>query len=161
MDGCAPAIWGSLSEAGDLSLRRRIKELINRGGEKISPERVEGVLAGHPNVLEVAVFGVPDKMYGETVAAVVVPRVSARTDAGGAGRVLPRAVGGLQGAGRASGRSARYRTPRKAHSTDVPWPSNSAAGHDITARTRLAPTPCSSLGRRRIPASVRSGRTNG
>ncbi|OBF80084.1 acyl-CoA synthetase [Mycobacterium sp. 852002-51163_SCH5372311] len=67
---------GTLSAAGDLSIRGRIKELINRGGEKISPERVEGVLACHPNVLEVAVFGMPDKMYGETVAAVVVPRVS-------------------------------------------------------------------------------------
>jgi len=68
---------GSLSEAGDLSIRGRIKELINRGGEKISPERVEAVLAGHPGVLEVAVFGAPDKLYGETVAAVIVPRGSA------------------------------------------------------------------------------------
>jgi acyl-CoA synthetase (AMP-forming)/AMP-acid ligase II len=68
---------GSLSAEGDLAIRGRIKELINRGGEKISPERVEGVLASHPNVLEVAVFGVPDKMYGEKVAAVVVPRESA------------------------------------------------------------------------------------
>jgi len=68
---------GSQSAAGDLRIRGRIKELINRGGEKISPERVEGVLASHPNVLEVAVFGVPDKMYGETVAAVIVPRESA------------------------------------------------------------------------------------
>ncbi|SPM29572.1 FadD7 family fatty acid--CoA ligase [Mycobacterium terramassiliense] len=67
---------GSLSAAGDLIIRGRIKELINRGGEKISPERVEGVLATHPNVLEVAVFGLPDKMYGETVAAVIVPRES-------------------------------------------------------------------------------------
>ncbi|OBA73268.1 acyl-CoA synthetase [Mycobacterium sp. 1554424.7] len=65
---------GSLSADGDLTIRGRIKELINRGGEKISPERVEGVLAAHPNVLEVAVFGRPDKMYGETVAAVIVPR---------------------------------------------------------------------------------------
>jgi acyl-CoA synthetase (AMP-forming)/AMP-acid ligase II len=68
---------GSLSADGELTIRGRIKELINRGGEKISPERVEGVLAGHPDVLEVAVFGVPDKMYGETVAAVIVPRGSA------------------------------------------------------------------------------------
>ncbi|HWF27975.1 MAG TPA: FadD7 family fatty acid--CoA ligase [Mycobacterium sp.] len=68
---------GSLSAAGDLTIRGRIKELINRGGEKISPERVEGVLAGHPDVMEVAVFGVPDKMYGEKVAAVIVPRESA------------------------------------------------------------------------------------
>jgi acyl-CoA synthetase (AMP-forming)/AMP-acid ligase II len=67
---------GSLSVAGDLSIRGRIKELINRGGEKISPERVEGVLASHPGILEVAVFPLPDKMYGETVAAVIVPRES-------------------------------------------------------------------------------------
>ncbi len=65
---------GSLSAEGDLTIRGRIKELINRGGEKISPERVEGVLASHPDVLEVAVFGVPDELYGETVAAVIVPR---------------------------------------------------------------------------------------
>jgi acyl-CoA synthetase (AMP-forming)/AMP-acid ligase II len=65
---------GTLAPAGDLVIRGRIKELINRGGEKISPERVEGVLASHPEVLEVAVFGVPDKMYGEAVAAVIVPR---------------------------------------------------------------------------------------
>ena len=44
---------GSLSADGDLTIRGRIKELINRGGEKISPERVEGVLASHPDVLEV------------------------------------------------------------------------------------------------------------
>jgi acyl-CoA synthetase (AMP-forming)/AMP-acid ligase II len=68
---------GSLSADGELTIRGRIKELINRGGEKISPERVEGVLASHPSVLEVAVFGVPDRMYGETVAAVIVPRGSA------------------------------------------------------------------------------------
>lgn len=68
---------GTLSEDGDLSIRGRIKELINRGGEKISPERVEGVLATHPKVLEVAVFGVPHPMYGEAVAAVVVPRGAA------------------------------------------------------------------------------------
>ncbi|OBH55171.1 acyl-CoA synthetase [Mycobacterium mantenii] len=68
---------GTLSPAGDLVIRGRIKELINRGGEKISPERVEGVLASHPDVLEVGVFGMPDKLYGETVAAVIVARGSA------------------------------------------------------------------------------------
>ncbi len=68
---------GTLSADGDLTIRGRIKELIIRAGENISPERVEGVLASHPDVLEVAVFGVPDKLYGETVAAVIVPRESA------------------------------------------------------------------------------------
>lgn len=70
---------GTLSQAGDLSIRGRIKELINRGGEKISPERVEGVLASHPGVQENAVFGVPDALYGEAVAAVIVPREPAPT----------------------------------------------------------------------------------
>jgi acyl-CoA synthetase (AMP-forming)/AMP-acid ligase II len=70
---------GSLSEDGDLSIRGRIKELINRGGEKISPERVEGVLASHPNVLEAAVFGVPHPIYGEAVAAAIVARDTAPT----------------------------------------------------------------------------------
>jgi acyl-CoA synthetase (AMP-forming)/AMP-acid ligase II len=68
---------GSLSAAGELALQGRIKELINRGGEKISPERVEGVLASHPNVVEAAAFGISHQMYGETVAAVVVPSSSA------------------------------------------------------------------------------------
>jgi acyl-CoA synthetase (AMP-forming)/AMP-acid ligase II len=67
---------GTLSAAGELTLRGRIKELINRGGEKISPERVEGVLNSHPKVLEAAVFGVPDQLYGETVGAAVVPEGS-------------------------------------------------------------------------------------
>ena len=71
---------GSLSTEGDLTIRGRIKELIIRAGENISPERVEGVLASHPDVLEVAVFGVPDELYGETVAAVIVPRGSAAPD---------------------------------------------------------------------------------
>ncbi len=68
---------GSLSGAGELTLHGRIKELINRGGEKISPERVESILASHPNVLEAAVFGVADQLYGETVGAAVVPDRSA------------------------------------------------------------------------------------
>ena len=50
----------------------RIKELINRGGEKISPEEVEAVLLQHPEVAEAAVFGVPDPKYGEQVSAAVV-----------------------------------------------------------------------------------------
>ncbi|MBO0866395.1 MAG: FadD7 family fatty acid--CoA ligase [Mycobacterium sp.] len=67
---------GSLSATGELTLRGRIKEMINRGGEKISPEHVEGVLASHPKVAEAAVFAVPDPIYGETVAAVIVPHES-------------------------------------------------------------------------------------
>jgi acyl-CoA synthetase (AMP-forming)/AMP-acid ligase II len=64
---------GTLDEDGYLRLVGRIKELINRGGEKISPYEVEAVLLDHPAVSEAAVYPVPDEMYGEQVAAVVVP----------------------------------------------------------------------------------------
>lgn len=57
---------------GNLVVTGRIKNLINRGGEKISPEHVEQVLAGCPGVLQAAVVGVPDDLYGEHVAAAVV-----------------------------------------------------------------------------------------
>ncbi|HEX4253058.1 MAG TPA: FadD7 family fatty acid--CoA ligase [Pseudonocardia sp.] len=63
---------GSLDSDGDLFLTGRLKNLINRGGEKIAPEHVEDIIAGCPGVLEVAVFAVPDAVYGQRVAAAVV-----------------------------------------------------------------------------------------
>jgi len=63
---------GAIDEDGHLALTGRIKELINRGGEKISPEEVEAVLLEHPAVAQAAVFGVPDPKYGEKAAAAVV-----------------------------------------------------------------------------------------
>ncbi|MFF4349047.1 FadD7 family fatty acid--CoA ligase [Streptomyces sp. NPDC001530] len=65
---------GSLDKDGYLSLTGRIKNLINRGGEKISPEYVEDILAGCPGVSEAAVFAVPDATYGQRVGAAVVVR---------------------------------------------------------------------------------------
>ncbi|MEU7041312.1 FadD7 family fatty acid--CoA ligase [Streptomyces varsoviensis] len=69
---------GSLDEDGCLFLTGRIKNLINRGGEKIAPEHVEDVLAGCPGVAEAAVFPVPDAHYGQRVGAAVVVRADAR-----------------------------------------------------------------------------------
>jgi acyl-CoA synthetase (AMP-forming)/AMP-acid ligase II len=63
---------GSLDDDGDLFLTGRIKNLINRGGEKISPEHVEDILAGCPGVAEAAVFAIPDTTYGQRVGAAVV-----------------------------------------------------------------------------------------
>jgi acyl-CoA synthetase (AMP-forming)/AMP-acid ligase II len=63
---------GLLDLDDELVITGRIKNLINRGGEKISPEHVEEVLTCHPAVLAAAVVGVPDPVYGERVAAVVV-----------------------------------------------------------------------------------------
>lgn len=63
---------GSVSADGYLTLDGRIKEMINRGGEKISPLEIEDVLLRHPAVSEAAVYGRPDAKYGEQVAAAVV-----------------------------------------------------------------------------------------
>ncbi len=65
---------GFLDRDGYLRLAGRIKELINRGGEKVFPSEVEGVLLKHPAIAEAAVFGVRDAKYGEEVAAAVVRR---------------------------------------------------------------------------------------
>jgi oxalate---CoA ligase len=63
---------GAVDNDGYLALTGRIKDLINRGGEKISPAEVEAVLLEDPAVAEAAVFGVPDPKYGEEVAAAVL-----------------------------------------------------------------------------------------
>ncbi|MFE4534382.1 FadD7 family fatty acid--CoA ligase [Streptomyces scopuliridis] len=65
---------GTLDEDGYLFLTGHIKNLINRGGEKISCEHVEDILAGCPGVAEAAVFPVPDAHYGQRVGAAVVVR---------------------------------------------------------------------------------------
>ncbi len=60
-----------------LTLTGRLKELINRGGEKISPLEVDAVLLEHPAVKEAVCFGVPDEKYGEEVHAAVVLKAEA------------------------------------------------------------------------------------
>jgi acyl-CoA synthetase (AMP-forming)/AMP-acid ligase II/thioesterase domain-containing protein len=65
---------GYLDEDGYLFLAGRIKELINRGGEKISPREVDEVLLDHPAVAQVLTFAIPDPQLGEEVGAAVVLR---------------------------------------------------------------------------------------
>lgn len=65
---------GALDEEGYLHLTGRLKEIINRGGEKISPLEVDGVLLDHPAIAQVVVFAVPHAKLGEEVAAAVVLR---------------------------------------------------------------------------------------
>jgi acyl-CoA synthetase (AMP-forming)/AMP-acid ligase II len=67
---------GSLDGDGYLRLEGRIKEMVIRGGENISPYEVEAALLAHPAVREAACFGLPDEKYGEEVAAVVVGEVT-------------------------------------------------------------------------------------
>jgi acyl-CoA synthetase (AMP-forming)/AMP-acid ligase II len=63
---------GVLDEEGYLTLTGRLKELINRGGEKIGPREIDEVLLAHPCVAEALAFGVPHPMWGEEVNAAVV-----------------------------------------------------------------------------------------
>jgi acyl-CoA synthetase (AMP-forming)/AMP-acid ligase II len=65
---------GVLDDDGYLRLTGRIKELINRGGEKIAPREIDEVLLAHPAVAEAVCFGIPHPTWGEEVAAAVVLR---------------------------------------------------------------------------------------
>ena len=65
---------GTLDEEGFLFLQGRAKEMINRGGEKITPAEIEGVLTEHPAVAEAVAFAMPHRLLGEEVAAAVVLR---------------------------------------------------------------------------------------
>jgi acyl-CoA synthetase (AMP-forming)/AMP-acid ligase II len=63
---------GHLDGEGYLYLTGRTRELINRGGQKVSPREVEDVLLQHPAVRQAAVIGIPHQLLGEEVAAYVV-----------------------------------------------------------------------------------------
>jgi len=63
-----------MDEEGYLYLEDRKKDMIISGGENIYPTDVENVLARHPAVLESAVIGIPDEVWGEKVHAVVVTK---------------------------------------------------------------------------------------
>lgn len=68
---------GYFDADGYLHLTGRIKELINRGGEKIAPREVDEVLLTHPAVVQAVTFAMPDARLGEDVAAAVVLRPGA------------------------------------------------------------------------------------
>lgn len=65
---------GSFDKDGFLELTGRLKEIINRGGEKISPLEVDGVLMDFPAIAQVVTFALPHPKLGEEVAAAVVLR---------------------------------------------------------------------------------------
>jgi acyl-CoA synthetase (AMP-forming)/AMP-acid ligase II len=62
---------GSLDPDGYLRLEGRLKEMILRGGENISPYEIEEVLLAHPAVRDAICFGIDDERYGERVGAAV------------------------------------------------------------------------------------------
>jgi long-chain acyl-CoA synthetase len=107
-EGTAAAIGGGWLRTGDLAridahgyviIMDRIKDMINRGGEKIFCVEVEDVLGTHPDVLEAAVVGVTDAVYGEAVKACVIPRPGHSVD--------PAALRAWVGA-----RLAKFKVPR-------------------------------------------------
>ena len=92
-----------LDASGYLTLTGRLKELINRGGEKVSPLEVDAVLLEHPAVSEGVCFGVADAKYGEEVHAAVVLRADASADD------IQKFCGD---------RLASFKVPKKIHITD-------------------------------------------
>jgi long-chain acyl-CoA synthetase len=72
---------GTADADGDIRIVDRVKDLIIRGGYNVYPREVEEVLYEHPDVVEVAVIGVPDAHFGEEVAAVLALRPGASFDA--------------------------------------------------------------------------------
>jgi acyl-CoA synthetase (AMP-forming)/AMP-acid ligase II len=63
---------GTIDADGFITIVERLKDVVITGGENVYPAEVEAVLAGHPAVADVAVIGIPDDRWGETVHAVVV-----------------------------------------------------------------------------------------
>jgi acyl-CoA synthetase (AMP-forming)/AMP-acid ligase II/thioesterase domain-containing protein/acyl carrier protein len=72
---------GAIDGEGYLRLSGRLKDMINRGGEKIAPAEIEQVLLQHPDVTEAAAFALPHSRLGEDVGAVVVLKPEAKVSA--------------------------------------------------------------------------------
>ena len=134
--GSAPAT-GACCAMVTCYLEGRIKEMIIRGGENISPAEIEEVLLAHPAVRDAVCFGVPDDKYGELVGAAVTLRADAeprRSD-----RALPRAARRLQGARAGSTCWRRFRARRQARSSGAGSESSSpSAGlaHEVRGARR-------------------------
>ena len=71
---------GYLDADGYLFIHDRVKDMIISGGENVYPAEVESAIYGHPDVLEVAVIGIPDAKWGEAVKAVCVPKPGTTVD---------------------------------------------------------------------------------
>ena len=70
-----PGDYATVEEDGSITLLGRGSIVINSGGEKIFPEEVESAVRSHPDVMDAIVCGAPDERWGQTVAAIVQPRV--------------------------------------------------------------------------------------
>ncbi|MFG6147054.1 fatty acid--CoA ligase [Halobacillus sp. B23F22_1] len=98
---------GSFDEEGYLWVSDRVKDMIISGGENIYSREVEDVLFDHPQVVDAAVVGEPDEMWGERVVAYVVPKEKSLTETD------------LEEFCTSSNRLARYKRPRRYEFVDV------------------------------------------
>ena len=81
--GCIPATLRVIDDEGYCNIVGRVKDMIIRGGENISPREIEEFLYSHPAVFDVAVVGVPDPKYGEEVCACIRLRPGMTAERGG------------------------------------------------------------------------------
>lgn len=102
---------GYLDDEGFLFVVDRIKDVINRNGEKIAASEVESCILEHPQVLEVAVLAVADEATGETVVAVVVAKPGA-------------ALSGAEIQDHVAASLAGYKVPARVHLHTGPLPRN-------------------------------------
>ncbi|MEM7465066.1 MAG: AMP-binding protein, partial [Pseudomonadota bacterium] len=72
---------GAFDDQGYLQLTGRLKEIINRGGEKISPLEVDAILLKHPEIAQAVTFAVPHPKLGEDIAAAIVLSENGQADA--------------------------------------------------------------------------------
>jgi acyl-CoA synthetase (AMP-forming)/AMP-acid ligase II len=70
-----PGDFATVEADGSITLLGRGSIVINSGGEKIFPEEVESAVRSHPDIMDAIVCGVPDERWGQTVAAIIQPRV--------------------------------------------------------------------------------------
>ena len=121
---------GYLDEEGFLYISDRAKDMVIRGGENVYCVEVENTLAEHPEVVEAAVFGVPDRDLGERVKAVVLRKPGSNVSAD----ALRAYVGQ---------RIAKFKVPEEIEFTDDPLPRNPAGKllKNILRRTGSASFP--------------------
>ncbi|HSW17913.1 MAG TPA: class I adenylate-forming enzyme family protein [Ramlibacter sp.] len=104
---------GLMDADGFLRVVDRIKDVINRSGEKIAAAEVESCLLQHPQLIEAAVFGQPDELTGEAVVAVVVLAAGAQ-------------LGEPEARAHVAARLAAYKVPVRVHLRREPLPRNPA-----------------------------------
>ncbi|KAI0024188.1 acetyl-CoA synthetase-like protein [Xylariomycetidae sp. FL0641] len=97
---------GKKDEDGYVIITGRIKELINKAGEKISPIELDNVLTQHPSVAEAVSFAIPDELYGQDIGVAIVLKSGAK-------------LGQDELRSWVSQKLAKFKTPKKVYFTEV------------------------------------------